>query len=121
MKEYAEKNKETLKEYREGRKEILKEQNKEWFEKNKDKVIEYRKSDLGKKSRRIRNWKFKGVECDDFNVLYEYYINCKNCENCGVQLTEDRYNTSTTRCLDHCHETHQFRNVLCNLCNIIRK
>jgi hypothetical protein len=36
-------------------------------------------------------------------------------------LTEDRYNTSTTRVLDHSHITGQFRNILCCACNNRRK
>lgn len=110
MKEYREKNKEKIKEYREKNRDKIKEYEKEYYQ-----------TDRGKKSRRISEWKRMGVECDDWDVLYEYFINCKNCEECNIELTVDKRTTPTTRCLDHDHETNQFRNVLCSRCNTKRK
>ena len=50
-------------------------------------------------------------------------INLKttHCEYCNCELTIDRYNTPTTRCLDHNHNiTDKFnvRGVLCHSCNV---
>tara|TARA_R110002096_G_scaffold2940_1_gene15039 strand:+ start:425 stop:802 length:378 start_codon:yes stop_codon:yes gene_type:complete len=113
-KKYREKNKEYYKEY-------MKEYNKEYQKNNKEKIAvkkkEYRKSDKGLKSDRIGHWKFRGVISDDYDKLYEYYLSIKECENCGIELDNG---TNTTKCLDHCHETGQFRNILCGYCNIIR-
>tara|TARA_R110001592_G_scaffold84909_1_gene250894 strand:- start:160 stop:588 length:429 start_codon:yes stop_codon:yes gene_type:complete len=100
---YYEKNKEKIKEYYENNKEYLKEQKKE-----------YKQTDNGIKSNFISNWKTKGVKNDDFNSLYEYYLNCKFCEECKVDLTLCK------KCLDHDHETGKFRNVICSRCNIKR-
>ena len=84
-------------------------------EKAKHKV--YLQTPAGIKSNRISKWKSYGVICDDWDVLYEKYINTEFCEDCKCELTEDRYNTKTTRCLDHDHNTGLFRNVVCNSCN----
>ena len=80
---------------------------------------EYKETEAGKKTMRIRNWKQMKVNCDDWDALYEYYFNCWECENCGVELIEGRYGNNK-RCLDHCHITGKFRNVLCHYCNVLR-
>lgn len=106
QKEYK---KEYDKKYREANKERIKEQNAERSKK-------FRQTEKGKKNQRIKTWKFKGVICDDFNKLYNYYINCKFCEECNVELIEGCYGANK-KCLDHDHTTGLFRNVLCNTCN----
>ena len=144
LKAYLEKNKEKLAEQRKARYEKNKEkevrqvkawsennkekkaqQHKAWYEKNKEKIAERNKewlqTEQGRKSNRICHWKASGVICENFDNLYDYFINCKNCEQCDVELTVDKRTTTTTRCLDHCHKTGEFRNVLCNSCNVKRK
>ena len=119
-KKYYENNKEKIaergKKYRENNKEKIKEN----YYDNRDKWLEYYKSDVGVKTRRISKWKSRGVVSDDWNALYEYYINCKNCEECDCELVEGMYGNNR-KCLDHDHETGLFRNVLCHKCNINRK
>jgi hypothetical protein len=111
------------KEYYEKNKEKYYEENKEYRKKNKDKIKEkakeYIKTEAGKKTNRISKWKIRGIKSDDYNSLYEYYINVENCEECDVELVEG--NIINGRCLDHDHETGLFRNVLCRSCNIKRK
>ena len=132
-KEYYIKNKEEKKEqmslYYLKNKEKNKEKNKAYYLKNKEKMKEnnkiydkiYSKTPAGIKSNRINTWKSRGVLCDDWDLLYEKYLNSKCCENCDIELTTDKVNTSTTKCLDHNHLTGEFRNILCNLCNIKRR
>ena len=60
----------------------------------------------------ICNWKYKGVLYDDFDDLYETYIKTMNCSHCGKEFPNTR-----DRCLDHCHETGQFRAIVCKKCN----
>tara|TARA_R110000824_G_scaffold227157_2_gene414984 strand:+ start:9075 stop:9422 length:348 start_codon:yes stop_codon:yes gene_type:complete len=81
----------------------------------------YRQSEKGKKFYRIRNWKRRGIISDDYDKLYEKYVNTSECENCGVALIEGKYSTPDRRCLDHDHETGEVRNILCHSCNIKRR
>ena len=128
-KQYREKNREKIakkkKQYYQKNKDILQEKNKEYREKNKEKKKEYMKkycqTEKGKKSYRITQWKSRGIVHHNFDELYEKFINTEYCELCNVKLTEDKRTTPTTRVLDHCHETGEFRNVLCNSCNVKRK
>ena len=114
-KQYYQKNKEKIlqqkKEYdkknKEKRKEYMKEYNKE-----------YKKSDNGLKSNRICNWRQYGV-LDNFNdnyeTLYKIYLSTKFCDICNCELNT---NTKTRKCLDHCHKSGYFRNIVCNSCNV---
>tara|TARA_R110000782_G_scaffold268584_1_gene365199 strand:+ start:59 stop:526 length:468 start_codon:yes stop_codon:yes gene_type:complete len=129
-KQNYQKNKEERKEkqrlYYLENKDKIGEYQKEYNAKNKEKVAtrtkayqkEYYQTPAGKKSYRISNWKKRGVISDDFDELYEKYLTTHFCELCNCSLTEDTIATSTTRCLDHCHDTGLFRNVLCMNCNL---
>lgn len=117
-------NPEYYKKYVEENKEKVREKNRKWRLNNKEHILqqskEYRQTDQCIKSVRIGHWKNRGVIHDNFDELYEYYINCKECENCGIELIEGMYGANK-RCLDHCHKTGKFRNILCNSCNFLRK
>ena len=76
----------------------------------------YRQSDKGKKSQRKIWWESRGVVFDnDFDEIHDRYINSSQCELCNKV-----YKNSLDRCLDHCHTTGKFRNVVCQSCNHIR-
>ena len=96
---------------------------KAYYEANKEKCDEKNKawnqSPEGKKYNTIRRWKRRGVVSDDFDALYEKYINTWKCEECDCDLVEGMYGANK-RVLDHCHETGEFRNILCNTCNTKR-
>jgi len=70
------------------------------------------------KTTTISRWKFCGVVHDDFEQLYDAYMQATNCEDCGTTFS---YKGDTLwRCLDHCHETGVFRAFVCNGCNTRR-
>ena len=105
QKEWRENNKEKLKEYRQTPLGMIQENKKE-----------YRKTPQGTKVHRITNWKLSGVICDDWDELYEIYINTLNCDLCEVELIHGMFGANK-RCLDHCHISGEVRNILCNTCN----
>jgi hypothetical protein len=81
---------------------------------------EYRKSKKSKKWFKLRDWKRSGLVCDNYDELYNHYLKTAYCDACKVKLSIDKKTTSTTKCMDHCHETGLFRNILCHSCNVKR-
>ena len=107
-KKYYNNNKEHIKEYRKNNQEHIKEYDKE-----------YKQTDAGKKTNTISKWRQTGLIHDNYEELYNKYINTWECENCGIELVTG--NTAPNfRCMDHCHKTGKFRNILCHSCNIQR-
>jgi len=129
QKKYRKNNKEKQKEYKKkyygNNKEKQKEYGKKYYDKKKDKLLEqkkeYRKTINGIKSNKINSWKRQGVVCNNFEALYNHYTSTAYCDYCRVELTIDKKITSTMKCLDHCHETGLFRNILCHSCNCKRR
>ena len=133
-KQHYEANKEKIlerdKQHYEANKEKILEQKKQHYEANKEKILEYNRqyhqTPVGRKSHRIKDWKRQGIklpdEYPDWDIFYEEeYMKATKCEECLVELTEGKRITSTTKCLDHCHITGEFRNILCQRCNSKRK
>jgi len=114
--------KQYMKEWRIKNNEKVKENKKRWDEENKEHIRQYEKdynkTPAGIKRYIIHSWKYVGVISNDYSSLYEYYLNCKDCEECGIELQIG--NVVNKKCLDHDHITGLFRNVLCNSCNLRR-
>ena len=117
--------------YQKNREKILqkrKEYMKEYYEKNKEKRNQYSKeyyqTPEGKKSNKIAQWKRQGIICDNWDALYDHYNKTCFCDICKVELTYDKVKTATTKCCDHDHsitDRPNFRNILCQSCNVRRK
>jgi len=60
------------------------------------------------------NWKRRGlIETDEIiEEIYEGSIRASNCELCG-----NAFKSLRERCMDHCHITGKFRNIVCRKCN----
>ena len=101
-----------------------KEYKRQWDLNNKEKQKEYRQTESGMKSTRIGNWKKRGIITDDYDAMYDHYIQTSFCDECKIELTYDKHITKTTKCLDHDHnitDGPNFRNILCHPCNIRRR
>ena len=123
-KNYYEKNKEKerlrAKKNYEKNKEHMLEQKKDYKKNNKEKLKEYSKiyysTEEGKKKQRINCWKYKGVKEDNWDILYDIYMNTWNCDICNEPLIEGN-ETKNDKCLDHDHQTCYYRGILCRECN----
>jgi len=97
-------------------KEKITERKKKYNKENRERIREqskaYYKTDAGIKSKRMSHWREKGINNVN-SELYDYFMNCDKCEACGCEFTEKKI-----KCLDHNHDTGDFRYVLCNKCNV---
>jgi len=91
------------KEYYQRNKEKLRQQQKEWRQNNKEKT---------KKSNTLGEWKSNGLISENYDQVYQLYLDSTQCSKCGYQYTKQN-----VKCMDHCHTTGKFRAIVCNLCN----
>ena len=103
-------------------KEKLDKINKEWIINNKE-----RRNEIVKKNK-IRHphivfkckWKYRGVvweNDDEFMQIWNKYESSTHCQNCNVEFKKEP-TKMLRKCLDHCHQTGKFRNIVCGHCNI---
>ena len=125
MDSYYQRNKEILRQkakerYERNRENILLKR-KEYYKNNREVMLkwqnEYYACPEKNKNNRIGMWKRRGVVSDDYNSLYEKYINTTECDLCKCELSRGK-GLIGRRHLDHDHETGEFRNILCGRCNI---
>ena len=111
-KDWYESNKEKSKDYYEANKQKVK----DYYESNKQKVLErqkeYRQSESGRKANCKSKWKIRGLTDNDFDYIYNLYINTARCWVCSHDFSK------YWKCMDHNHETGEFRQILCHNCNI---
>ena len=74
---------------------------------------QYRQTENGIKSRIISHWKQRGLKLYGYTYdeVYEYYLSINKCEHCETNIS------GFNKCMDHCHVTGCFRQILCRSCN----
>ncbi len=124
MKQYIIDNKEKIKEqrkqYRIDHKAEIKEQTKQHYDGNKEEInqrIKQYKIDNPVKCRKqyiIAKWKLRGI-IGDLSFIYDCaYITATHCWVC-----KKTFKDTNDRCLDHCHSSGEFRQILCRSCNVM--
>jgi len=58
------------------------------------------------------HWKKWGVT-GNIDTIYGRWLNATKCEVCGVKFED----TLSIKCMDHDHDTGEFRHILCSSCN----
>ena len=114
-----EKKKENRRIYREINKDKIAEQTREYNQNNKERIAEYQReyskiyaqTPAGKKTWTMNNWRSRGV-VNVNDEMYERYLNTTKCECCLKEFSSSR-----DRCLDHDHESGEYRWVICQSCN----
>ena len=90
------------KEYRDNNKVILSNKSQEWNLNNPDKKT-------------INSWKFQGIIWNDYDIIYDLYINATICDYCSKE-----FKNSLDKCCDHNHaitDANNIRGFLCRECN----
>ena len=95
--------------------------NKEWYQQNREKELANRK-EYKKNNPKIfimSRWRSSGL-VGDLDAIYERYINTSHCDECQIELCRGQKGANK-KCMDHCHSSGEFRNVLCHNCNMKRR
>ena len=72
-----------------------------------------------KRTDKIKDWRLRGLVCNDYyeyTTIYYHWLVSTHCEKCNIEFTKG--NTKYRKCMDHCHNTGQYRNILCHTCNV---
>lgn len=89
----------------------------EYRKNNQEKIRIYNNTPERVKGLTISRWKNTyQIKSNDFNELYNLYVNTNYCNVCGVGLTLGRYGNSR-KCLDHNHNTGLVNGIICKTCN----
>ena len=82
-----------------------------------ERKLKYTKTEKGQKTTFKANWKYFGLNMENFEEIYERYKMAIFCDICECVLNVEG-NDKTRKCMDHCHLTGEFRNIVCNYCNV---
>jgi hypothetical protein len=75
---------------------------------------QWRKTEAGRKSTTTSNWRQRGLK-GDIDKIYKIWKETEYCDLCKIELDTDG---GSRKCMDHCHKTGKFRNIVCNRCNV---
>ena len=87
-------------------------------EKAKEYNKEYRQTENGKMVNKISEWRKRGLIMDtywDYVTIYYHWLVSTHCEKCPKEFDNTKHND---KCMDHCHLTGEYRNILCLKCNV---
>ena len=54
---------------------------------------------------------------EEFKRIYNLYLIQEVCNACDIKLTRNGDRSSTDATMDHDHDTHRFRHIICRSCN----
>jgi len=83
--------------------------------KEKKRIRDKKYKEINKKETLKNLWKGRGLNMENFEEIYERYTMAIFCDICECVLEGIGRNK---KCMDHCHLTGEFRNVVCFYCNI---
>ncbi len=63
------------------------------------------------KSNLKHKWKSRGLIVDDYNKIYDIWLNTDKCDICKTELN------NKNKCMEHSHKTGEFRGIVCRRCN----
>ena len=118
-----EKEKERTRKYRQENKEKIQEQKKTYYQNNKEKIqkqkYEYNQTPNGKKVNTLSTWKKNGLQetKEELDIIYDMWLHQELCYSCDIKLSRNGDCCSTQACMDHDHDTHRFRHIICCSCN----
>ena len=81
---------------------------------------QYKQSEKGKQVDRLGQWKRRGLKCKDKEEYISIYNRWLNSEKCEETKCNKEYTDVNDKCMDHCHNTGLFRNIICRSCNVRR-
>ena len=85
-------------------------------QKYKDYKKAYNKTPKGIKNIKISKWKHSGIIDNDFDLLFDTYLNETHCWICGKKFILNKMYHG--KCLDHDHKTGEPRYICCGYCNL---
>ena len=72
----------------------------------------YSQTPKRKMNKKISEWKSRGLIAINYDLIYDRWYYSSHCDECKCE-----YSKGNHKCMDHCHNTGLFRNILCHSCN----
>ena len=122
--EHKEERIESNKQYYINNKTRIDERTRQYYQEKREERLEYdrkyQQTPAGKKLKTINKWVNQlGLQesDEDLDRIYELRETQELCNACDVVLTRNGDRCSTDATMDHDHDTHRFRHIICRGCN----